>query len=130
MRKGRLVYPRHLFTPKDFAEFIHTRIFDAVWEALGLNDDDLWCLQSAIMSAPKRWPVVPGTGGARKIRFSPTDWPMGKRGALRVLYAYFDEYKVVALGLIYPKRERENIDATQKKNIRKAIEEIEAELSR
>ena len=55
--------------------FIHTKIFDRLWESLGCNDDDLSELQKIICDNPKGHPVIRGTGGVRKIRTT-----IGSRG--------------------------------------------------
>jgi len=106
---------------------VHTTIFDRVWRQLGLNDeDDLASLQASIMVDPRGGPVITGTGGARKLRFAPPDWPVGKSGALRVIYSHFEAFHVCALVLVYPKGMKENISNDDKKAIKQAIAAIEA----
>ena len=48
-----------------------------------LDDDDLQELESLILVNPQGGDVVRGSGGLRKLRFSPSRWRRGKRGALR-----------------------------------------------
>jgi hypothetical protein len=130
MRSGTLVYPAHRFKPDDFVEFIHTTIFDRVWKKLGLNDEeDLSLLQATVMLDPKGWPVIAGTGGARKLRFSPPGWPIGTSGALRVVYCYLEEFHVSVLALVYPKGTKDDISKDEKDAIKEALEEIEEQLS-
>jgi hypothetical protein len=62
------------FEPMDWLRFIHLAPFDRKWSNLGLDDEDLRAFQSAIIAGPDRSPVVPHSGGLRKIRF-------GRRGA-------------------------------------------------
>ena len=129
MEKGTLIYPGHRFKPADFLEFIYTRIFDRVWRQLGLNDDeDRWLLEAAIMLDPKGWPVVSGTGGGRKMRFAPPDWPTGQSGALRAIYRHYEGFHVSAVAIVYPKGVKDDLSKNEKKSIKKAFEEIEAEL--
>jgi hypothetical protein len=52
---------------------------------------------------------VQGTGDLRKLRFLPETWPIGKSGALRVCYVYFEEVGEVLLVLIYAKSEKESV---------------------
>ena len=73
------------------------------------------------MLAPKGSPVVPGTGSLRKMRFSPSRWRRGKSGALRVGYAYFEDLKIVLLGLVYPKNEKDDLTAAEREEIRKLL---------
>ena len=96
---------------------------------LELDDDDLLELQLAIMLAPKGNPVVPGTGSLRKLRFSPSRWRRGKRGALRVGYAYFEDLKIVLLGSVYPKNEKDDLTAAEREEIRKLLAEIHEQYS-
>jgi hypothetical protein len=108
--------------PKELLQFWEARVFREAWEDLKLSSDDLLDVQTEIILAPKRAPVVQGTGGLRKLRFSPERWPVGKSGALRVCYVYFEDYGEVLLVLVYPKSEKENLDADDKKAVRQLIE--------
>jgi len=42
------------------------------WERLGLTDEDLQELELIILADPEAAPVIAGTGGLRKLRFSPS----------------------------------------------------------
>lgn len=66
----------------------------------------------------------------QKVRFSPEAWRTGKRGAIRVLYAYFEEFKVVLLIYAYAKNVREDITEDDKKAIRKSVGEVRDYLQR
>jgi len=100
------------------------------WRSLGLGDSDLMTLQFTIMLRPKGAPVVPGTGGLRKMRFAPARWKAGKRGAARVGYAYLEEYGVVLLIIAYSKSDKANLSAAEKKSVRQLIERVEREFSK
>ena len=106
MKKCTLKYPSHRFTPEDLLSFVELRPFTALWSKLNLTDDDLLLLQIAIMCGPQVPPVIAGTRGLRKIRFSPFGLPAGKRDAFRACYVFFEEFKTVALSLVYPKTTR------------------------
>ena len=115
---------------EDLLHFVELRNFTTNWRSkLELNDDDLLELQLAIMLAPKGNPVVPGTGSLRKLRFSPSRWRRGKRGALRVGYAYFEDLKIVLLGSVYPKNEKDDLTAAEREEIRKLLAEIHEQYS-
>jgi hypothetical protein len=91
-----LKYPQHALSPEDLLHFIETTVFTKAWEGLGLDDEeDLLALQLLIMSQPKAAPVIPGTGGLRKLRFAPVRWNVGASGAARVCYVHFEEYRQI-----------------------------------
>lgn len=122
--------PQEPLSPAELLTFIELDDFREDWEGLRLDDDDLLAVQVAIMRAPKRNPVVPGTGGLRKIRFSPKDLPKGKSGAFRVCYVYFEEFGIVLLIVAYGKNEKDDLFAAEKKAIRQYIERQKAVFSK
>ncbi len=77
------------------------------------------------MCNPKGSPVVEGTRGLRKMRYAPTGWDTGKRGALRVCYVYFERFHTVLLAAVYLKGEQDDLSAADKVAINKAIDRIE-----
>ena len=127
--KHALVYPQHVFKPKEFLRFIELRSFSEGWDDLGLNDEDLSALQILIMLNPLGPPVVRGSGGLRKIRFAPARWRTGKSGAARIGYAYFKEYGAALLIIAYAKGEKEDLTADERKTIRRLIERVKGEFA-
>lgn len=71
---------------------------------------------------PEQGAIISGTGGIRKTRWA-TGKGGGKRGGLRVLY-YFDEEKLVLLVTMFKKSDQENINAGEKEELRKLINEL------
>lgn len=110
--------------------FVLLRPFESAWSRLGLTDDALRELEVAIMVDPLAPPVVRGTGGLRKIRFSPHDWKLGKRGALRVCYVFFSEQSLVCLVTVYGKGRKEDLSDRERGIVKKLIDEIREELKR
>ncbi|MDR1205450.1 MAG: type II toxin-antitoxin system RelE/ParE family toxin [Peptococcaceae bacterium] len=102
--------------------FVHTRVFDRKWADIGYDDDDLLELQKAICENPQRPPVIPGTGGVRKIRIALEGH--GKSGGVRVLYVDFVVKGVAGLLYAYPKNEKESITAEEKKILKTMVEQI------
>jgi hypothetical protein len=111
-------------------DFVETISFSDTWKEFGLSDEDLRGLQNAIMRSPRGFPVIPGTGGLRKIRFAPSAWHQGKRGSLRIGYVHFAEYELVFLVLAFAKTVRGDISTAQKKVIRAMIQNQERVLAR
>lgn len=120
----------HLLELEDLLTFIETNTFRRNWKACGLSDDDLFELQTGIMTQPKAHPVIEGTGGLRKIRFSPTGMTHGKSGSHRVCYVYFEEFGIILLVVAYPKNKQDNLSKEAKNTIRKMIEEQRKLLNR
>lgn len=109
--------------------FVHLETFEADWKRLRLDDDDLRVLELAIAMNPQSGKVVKGTGGLRKLRFAPPRGSKGKRGAIRVGYVFFPRYGLVALVVAYAKNERADIDAVERKEIKRLIDEIQRMLA-
>jgi hypothetical protein len=104
--------------PEDFLHFIELDEFQQDWEQLGLNvENDLWELQNEIMRDPDAAPLIQGTGGLRKLRFSPSRWRVGKSGAIRVCYVYFQPHWTVLLVMAYGKNRKDNLTAAEKRDI-------------
>ncbi|MCI8602299.1 MAG: type II toxin-antitoxin system RelE/ParE family toxin [Oscillospiraceae bacterium] len=108
--------------------FIMTPQFDKQWEKMGLTDNDLHCLQLEILENPKVGTVIQGTGGLRKMRFALND--RGKSGGARVVYVDFVIYRTVYLIHAYPKSEKEDMTDEERKNLCKAVKQIEQALAR
>lgn len=120
----------HRFPPEEFVHFIELDGFFTEWRDLGLTDDDLAALQEMIMARPKASPVVKGTGGLREARFSPVRLRRGKRGALRVCYAFLEAYKVVILVMVYAKTEKDDLTPRERRTIRETLARIEHQFAK
>jgi len=78
-----------------------------------------------IALAPAAWPVVAGTGGARKARAARGG--RGKSGGARIIYYVFTRRGVLYLLDVYAKSAKEDLTDAEKQQIRKAIAAIETE---
>jgi hypothetical protein len=108
--------------------FIELPPFWRRWEQLKLGDANLSALQAAIMVQPKTAPVVPGTGGLRKVRFAPIGWQKGKSGGLRVWYLYVEEIATVVLAIVYAKGDKDDLSQNEKARLRAAVERVKQSL--
>lgn len=116
---------------EQFLHFVEMDEFRQDWEGLGLDiDSDLWTPQIAIMQDPTQAPVITGTGGLRKLRFSPPSRRQGKSGAIRVCYVYFPLYQTILLAMAYGKSQKANLTAREKQGIRHYIAAAERWLER
>jgi mRNA-degrading endonuclease RelE of RelBE toxin-antitoxin system len=78
-------------------------------------------LQNALVDDPSRGNVIPGTGGLRKVRWLGSG--RGKRGGVRVIYYWIRDRDWILMLLAYPKSEREDLTAEQKRVLRQLVEE-------
>jgi hypothetical protein len=114
--------------PEDLLNFVELPWFVRHWSDLGLDDAALAALQILIMRNPKAGAVIQGTGGLRKLRFSPPQWRRGKRDALRVCYVYFEKYGVVLLAIVYAKGERDDLSPEERRATKGIVQRIESQL--
>lgn len=99
-------------------EFVETPIFTKQIDDL-LSDREFHSLQLHISHDPEAAPVMPGTGGLRKIRWAGSG--RGKRGGIRVIYYLVRDDRVYLL-FAYPKNKQENLTSQQLKVLRKIVE--------
>ena len=103
--------------------FIEFKEFqDKIFE-LGVTEDGVGMIQWQIMLDPKKHPVIPGTGGLRKMRYAIGN--RGKSGGVRVLYVDFDKYAITYLITAYAKNEQDNISTSDRHKLRLLIEQLE-----
>jgi len=106
-------------------EFVEVELFTTLWDALGLNDDDLKELQEFLLENPAVGAVIQGTGGARKVRIALQG--KGKSGGGRVIYVDFTVSERIYLLMVYPKSKQGTLSDQQKKAVRYLIGEIRKE---
>lgn len=112
--------------PEALLHFIELDEFQDDWEELGLDVEvDLWELQNQIMHDPAGPPIIQGTGGLRKMRFAPSRWNIGKSGAIRVCYVYFQPHWTVLLVMAYGKGKKDNLSSAEKRDIARYINTVE-----
>jgi hypothetical protein len=85
---------------------------EALWKEDEYNAFTFWIAQN-----PEAGDVIPGTRGARKVRWSRAG--TGKSGGARVIYYHFAAAEQVVLMAIYAKATRESMSAHE---IRKLAE--------
>ncbi len=100
--------------------FIETRLFTKLVLEY-LSDEQYGALQQALMQDPEVGPVIPGSGGVRKLRWAAPG--RGKRGGYRVIYYVKRANGVIWLLTMYPKNVAENIPAAILKRIREEVED-------
>ena len=84
-----------------------------------LSDDEYAALQWMLLERPDAGPIVPGSGGVRKLR-----WGLrgrGKRGGFRVIYYWKTADDEIWLLTLYDKNVQGNIPAHLLKQIAQEI---------
>jgi mRNA-degrading endonuclease RelE of RelBE toxin-antitoxin system len=79
-------------------------------------------MENEIALDPLAWPLIRGTGGVRKARFSRGN--RGKSGGGRVCYLYVQVMETIYMLKAYGKNEQEDLSDTEKKLIKKLGEKI------
>jgi mRNA-degrading endonuclease RelE of RelBE toxin-antitoxin system len=100
--------------------FIETQLFTKLVLRY-LTDEEYGALQESLMGDPDAGPVVPGSGGIRKIRWAAQG--RGKRGGYRIIYYVRRTHGVIWMLTMYPKNVAENIPAHVLRQIRKEVED-------
>jgi hypothetical protein len=78
-----------------------------------------------IALAPTAWPVIPGTGGARKARAARGG--RGKSGGARVIYYVVTRKGVLYLLDVYAKSAKEDLSNAERHEIRKLVAALDAQ---
>jgi mRNA-degrading endonuclease RelE of RelBE toxin-antitoxin system len=86
-----------------------------------LSDEEYAALQLALMHDPEAGPVIPGSGGVRKLRWAAAG--RGKRGGYRVIYYVRRANGVIWMLTMYPKNVAENISAHVLRQIKKEVDD-------
>lgn len=99
--------------------FIETKLFTRLVQEY-LTDDEYGESFNGLSRPTQRGPVIPGTGGVRKLRWRAAG--RGKRGGYRIIYYAKRADGVIWMLTMYPKNVVENIQVHVLKRIREEIE--------
>ena len=90
-----------------------------------LSREERAVAEAAIVARPDAWPVIAGTGGARKARIARGG--RGKSGGARVIYFVLTARGTLYLLDIYAKSAKEDLTDADKHEIRRLITILSAE---
>ena len=100
--------------------FVETHVFtDLVCKAL--DDDDYRALQGSLLLRPEQGPVIPGSGGLRKVRWGGKGG--GKRGGLRVIYFWDKAHATFYMLFLYRKNEQGDLTKAQVRVLGRLVRE-------
>lgn len=100
--------------------FIETKLFTKLVEQY-LSHDSYRQLQIALASDPEAGPLIPGSGGLRKLRWGIAG--RGKRGGLRIVYYVRLRQDEIWLLTLYPKNVADNIPSHVLRQIKQEIDD-------
>jgi mRNA-degrading endonuclease RelE of RelBE toxin-antitoxin system len=99
-------------------ELIETSVFTRQVEAT-LSDEEYRELQLELVVRPDAGPVIPGSGGLRKMRWGLSG--RGKRGGVRVIYYWWTTAGQIFLLFMYPKNVRSDLSPSELRTLRKLV---------
>lgn len=105
--------------------FVLLSEFERAWKSMGLGDSELEDLQDLLLEDPEAGDVIPGLGGARKVRI-PLEG-RGKSGGGRVIYVDVVVRERIYLITAYAKNVQTDLDPDEKKAFRTLVEYIKKE---
>ena len=105
--------------------FIELPVFMRQLDGLA-SFETLYAIQADLLADPEGWPVIKGTGGARKGRVADPRDSRGKSGSFRYIYLYLEQRGRIFLLLFFSKNEQANLSPEQVKQIAAAVEKIKA----
>jgi len=102
--------------------FIETNEFRSRWVELGMTEEALCELQNYLLEYPEAGPVVPGTGGIRKVRWNREG--RGKSGGIRVIYIDSCNRETTWLITVFGKNEKSNLSPREKSTIKAFVKSL------
>ena len=108
--------------------FIQAPQFTRAWDDYIYDDEELRKIEINIMQNPKKYPVIKGTGGLRKMRWKIGN--KGKRSGIRICYIDFEDYNIVYLMLLYAKNEKADLSDEEARKVKLYIDQIHNSLKK
>lgn len=90
-----------------------------------MSEADRQKMEAAIIADPGGAPLLRGTGGIRKLRW--TGSGRGKRGGIRTIYFYHAGPEAVYLLTAYAKADRDDLTPTDRKTLSRLVAAIKKE---
>jgi mRNA-degrading endonuclease RelE of RelBE toxin-antitoxin system len=100
--------------------FVETPIFTKELRS-AIDDDEYRALQTALLLRPEQGPLIPKTGGLRKIRWIGKGH--GKSGGYRIIYYWDRSTETIYMLYLYSKNKQENLTPQQAKLLGRLVQE-------
>ena len=100
--------------------FVETPVFTGLVRK-SLDDDEYRALQLTLLLRPEQGPLIPGSGGLRKIRWGKEG--RGKRGGLRVIYYWDKSSSRCFMLFLYAKNEQGDLTPSQVRTLARLVRE-------
>lgn len=100
--------------------FLETTVFTSRLRGL-VDEDEYRAVQLALMLRPEQGPLIPGSGGLRKLRWGARG--RGKRGGLRLVYYWAPQERAFYMLYVYAKNEQGDLTPAQVKTLRRIVRE-------
>lgn len=100
--------------------FVETPVFTTVMRRL-LDDEAYRALQIALLLRPEQGPVIPRSGGLRKIRWTASG--RGKRGGIRVIYYWHAAEETFYMLFAYAKNVQGDLTPAQVRQLAQLVRE-------
>ena len=104
---------------------LETPVFRANCKAAGVTEAELQVIVDVVAANPLGGDLIPGTGGARKMRFAREGG--GKSGGYRTIHYFGGGDLPVLLLQLYAKNERADLTAAQRNALRAILASIAQE---
>lgn len=100
-------------------EIVETPLFTRHVKEL-LSPESYRDLQIVLLDDPTVGPVIPRTGGIRKVRWAGSG--RGKRGGVRVIYYFAVARDRLLMLYVYPKNQQDDLTEAQRRALRAIVE--------
>ena len=104
-----------------------TRTYERAVRKL-LSEESRKEMEASIVAAPDAAPIIRGTGGIRKMRWSGSG--RGKRGGIRTIYFFHADPGAIYLLTAYAKADREDLSPADTKALSRMVAAIKNEMRR
>ena len=100
--------------------FVETPVFTGLVRK-SLDDDEYRALQLTLLLRPEQGPLIPGSGGVRKIRWGKEG--RGKRGGLRVIYYWDKRSSRCFMLFLFAENEQGDLTPSQVRTLARLVRE-------